>query len=136
MGTRVADYAAETAVQDHPHAYGDKVLNLSALRPYVGSSPRVWGQEIGTLFNSRDFRIIPTRMGTSCVIITKKGGVKDHPHAYGDKIFFCLIHTSFIGSSPRVWGQALGFYYINSGGRIIPTRMGTRLLYVGYMIER
>ncbi len=75
-------------------------------------------------------------MGTSCVIITKKGGVKDHPHAYGDKIFFCLIHTSFIGSSPRVWGQALGFYYINSGGRIIPTRMGTRLLYVGYMIER
>ncbi len=24
MGTRVADYAAETAVQDHPHAYGDK----------------------------------------------------------------------------------------------------------------
>ena len=49
----------------------------------------------------------------------------DHPHAYGDKFYICLISVLLIGSSPRVWGQ------VHIGGdfrkslRIIPTRMGT-----------
>ena len=31
--------------EDHPHAYGDKRYNLYTSPNYLGSSPRVWGQD-------------------------------------------------------------------------------------------
>ena len=34
--------------EDHPHAYGDKVVKAYTIFCYMGSSPRVWGQEDNT----------------------------------------------------------------------------------------
>ncbi len=52
----------------------------------------------------------------------------DHPHAYGDKCFIVSATLSSQGSSPRVWGQVAGFGLKGWLLRIIPTRMGTRVL--------
>ena len=51
--------------EDHPHAYGDKRYNLYTSPNYLGSSPRVWGQDPNEIAAGENTRIIPTRMGTS-----------------------------------------------------------------------
>ena len=49
----------------------------------------------------------------------------DHPHAYGDKIGAPFRALTFLGSSPRVWGQGNVSFPENTKAGIIPTRMGT-----------
>ena len=44
MGTRVSDDMTFLKKEDHPHAYGDKLVRLAVLFVILGSSPRVWGQ--------------------------------------------------------------------------------------------
>ena len=70
---------------DHPHACGDKVFALILRVSIIGSSPRVWGQEMLNFFILLIAGIIPTRVGTSDfeIIENRYGG--DHPHACGDK---------------------------------------------------
>ena len=87
MGTRLPTFAVVVDLQDHPHAYGDKLLFPCFPLYLQGSSPRVWGQVILEESYVEDFRIIPTRMGT-------RGGLKLNP-------------VKKVGSSPRVWGQEL-----------------------------
>ena len=91
--------------QDHPHAYGDKHQKMTNDQTGKGSSPRVWGQESPYTQISLLNRIIPTRMGTRIILISLLVTTKDHPHAYGDKIFLPLFYINTQGSSPRVWGQ-------------------------------
>ena len=66
-------------------------------------------------------------MGTSLLLPPCARVVKDHPHAYGDKIEDVRWSEVDEGSSPRVWGQECVKYNFNPLERIIPTRMGTRL---------
>lgn len=49
----------------------------------------------------------PTRVGTSSRLSGKKSAQADHPHAYGDKIRLKKRYAKSVGSSPRVWGQAM-----------------------------
>ena len=65
MGTRQAPIVDLFSARDHPHAYGDKYVQLFTKICAVGSSPRVWGQDICINMSDKSFRIIPTRMGTS-----------------------------------------------------------------------
>ena len=125
MGTSVDKHSVILIQQDHPHAYGDKFAFVNTMPKIVGSSPRVWGQEVCSKIEHRGIRIIPTRMGTSCNTFRWRTWSKDHPHAYGDKICRRNCTTTFTGSSPRVWGQAKGRENGNLSIRIIPTRMGT-----------
>ena len=71
-------------------------------------------------------RIIPTRVGTSFTQDTRRPAYKDHPHACGDKQYRPLPTMRFLGSSPRVWGQAWAHGLKTATDRIIPTRVGTR----------
>ena len=50
---------------------------------------------------------------------------QDHPHACGDKKISVRQQLTFIGSSPRVWGQGFNGSYAHRITRIIPTRVGT-----------
>ncbi len=112
-------------MQDHPHAYGDKIIEAHAETVDTGSSPRVWGQ-VDFVLNGQYFRrIIPTRMGTRKKSLEDAGKDRDHPHAYGDKhlVEGVMLHDQ--GSSPRVWGQEMLSLDIIDKDRIIPTRMGT-----------
>ena len=128
MGTSLSHCKSECKLQDHPHAYGDKIIEAHAETVDTGSSPRVWGQ-VDFVLNGQYFRrIIPTRMGTRKKSLEDAGKDRDHPHAYGDKKCFLLILSTRTGSSPRVWGQVRKYTTKSCAQGIIPTRMGTRIL--------
>ena len=125
MGTSLPLQKLLYPSKDHPHAYGDKIWQNGTKHQFKGSSPRVWGQAIIVKQKMLACGIIPTRMGTSFYMCSKRQVSRDHPHAYGDKTDYISMTELLIGSSPRVWGQV---YYtcrntIQLG--IIPTRMGT-----------
>ena len=127
MGTSQPFVSPPINSGDHPHAYGDKNYTYIVTGYNQGSSPRVWGQESLHNLNLRSRRIIPTRMGTSYCSVAMNTGDWDHPHAYGDKKSFCSNEHGLSGSSPRVWGQEGKNSFAVVTGRIIPTRMGTRI---------
>ena len=125
MGTSPQTSLQQHKTQDHPHAYGDKLLFLCFPLYLRGSSPRVWGQAVTSVGAFRFPRIIPTRMGTRTVATVVHDCTRDHPHAYGDKKFGNCSAITCRGSSPRVWGQVLYAFPSGASSRIIPTRMGT-----------
>ena len=129
VGTSVAQVLNASWNKDHPHACGDKFRVYTGVFWVWGSSPRVWGQanRLRTVF--RFDRIIPTRVGTRVRKVTATHTYRDHPHACGDKVSFKLFFDSFIGSSPRVWGQGITLPFSSLQSRIIPTRVGTSVLY-------
>ena len=126
MGTRLVFLSPVVLLWDHPHAYGDKKNQPSEVAPFLGSSPRVWGQVVLYLCKKGVVRIIPTRMGTRLQIYALLVLLWDHPHAYGDKSKDVPKYLLTSGSSPRVWGQVCKLCVKIAIRRIIPTRMGTR----------
>ena len=53
--------------EDHPHACGDKLTRSTADTKPLGSSPCVWGQVSTDTQLADGVRIIPMRVGTSCI---------------------------------------------------------------------
>ena len=86
MGTSLQKNKGNGVSRDHPHAYGDKLASAFNMDKVEGSSPRVWGQGFVILGYKGIDRIIPTRMGTRNLIKTNHRILRDHPHAYGDKL--------------------------------------------------
>ena len=125
VGTRAILSSCAVSRWDHPHACGDKQCITICLQQAKGSSPRVWGQGVRRLAKRHSCRIIPTRVGTSFFKYQRRFQLQDHPHACGDKICDAVITQFFIGSSPRVWGQALPDLVGSKTDGIIPTRVGT-----------
>ena len=125
VGTRTVLSVCVPLVWDHPHACGDKLIVELVYRQLAGSSPRVWGQEVSSLPFPSQPRIIPTRVGTSLPELVYEIDLKDHPHACGDKEMCTARYRQLLGSSPRVWGQALSNFINLSYPGIIPTRVGT-----------
>ena len=125
VGTRKREEEKTNGNEDHPHACGDKKLEIIDVTDSKGSSPRVWGQDNNRDACSLSTRIIPTRVGTSRAGRKRQLLGEDHPHACGDKS--CIQHAPIVdlGSSPRVWGQGLKRRLQNASVRIIPTRVGT-----------
>ena len=134
MGTSVHCHRIIACVWDHPHAYGDKLNRDISDLVIAGSSPRVWGQGKAWACETDRLRIIPTRMGTRLRKSCRFNFLGDHPHAYGDK---CLLPQSDClcsGSSPRVWGQvtlSIGTTFLAG---IIPTRMGTSVAKMVFLV--
>ncbi len=128
MGTSLGVLYDRWAVGDHPHAYGDKFVCVVPFAFSMGSSPRVWGQDIGGYSGSDSVRIIPTRVGTRDLRQTHGNAGEDHPHACGDKVSCVKFGALQRGSSPRVWGQDFFDINILPSYRIIPTRVGTSLI--------
>ena len=85
----------------------------------------MWGQGDADDELIKRKRIIPTRVGTSYVRICCQRTKKDHPHACGDKWKLLMPCLAYLGSSPRVWGQATSEISPLSVFGIIPTRVGT-----------
>ena len=86
VGTSDFRYTLDYAVEDHPHACGDKVVFVVCSSDWGGSSPRVWGQAYQGFAKQNYTRIIPTRVGTRQNAYQGFAKQKDHPHACGDKV--------------------------------------------------
>ena len=125
VGTSPAGQTRLVSHRDHPHAFNDTSCSEISSPIYSGSSPRVWGQGVMAVLSVDEYRIIPTRVGTSRPRPALLQGVGDHPHACGDKAILGVNLTALIGSSPRVWGQGRVNIQICTDIRIIPTRVGT-----------
>ena len=129
VGTSQHGQSRISWTQDHPHACGDKIFAGADMPPHRGSSPRVWGQD--NLLNpvKSEYRIIPTRVGTRHLFGVLAVAHRDHPHACGDKDKKISYMSTYLGSSPRVWGQVMQWASETIANRIIPTRVGTRHTY-------
>ena len=68
------------------------------------------------------------RVGTRSYLIHVVVSQEDHPHACGDKLYLCSVKSLRLGSSPCVWGQEALTALTTISGRIIPMRVGTRVL--------
>ena len=130
MGTSIHQDEATPHLQDHPHACGDKSIDTPATFVVRGSSPRVWGQDRVILPFSCSILIIPPRVGTSHIVNSIHILLPDHPHACGDKTLSSKSLKDCWGSSPRVWGQVISAAPFVVVVGIIPTRVGTRQLYI------
>ena len=111
--------------KDHPHACGDKPQPRCLQVRFGGSSPRVWGQVGMSTDPEPRAGIIPTRVGTSLRTFPACYYANNHPHACGDKLISTVVSSGEVGSSPRVWGQAIIKHIFLLLIRIIPTRVGT-----------
>ena len=107
VGTSEMDSRFCGVVRDHPNACGDKSVIFLYISFRVGSSPRVWGQVLIPVSNNVSAWIIPTRVGTRIYVNENVMTCEDHPHACGDKLLYLYAQAMIIGSSPRVWGQAV-----------------------------
>ena len=67
VGTRLNAIRNSASQKDHPHACGDKKRFCNHGKAFVGSSPRVWGQETVIQISQKGCRIIPTRVGTRTI---------------------------------------------------------------------
>ncbi len=115
--------AAGTAV--HPHARGDNESGVANGTRIYGSSPRAWGQR--AIIESKDIicRFIPTRVGTTSMVVINFSFLTVHPHARGDNYFRDTRFPCIVGSSPRAWGQLKIINILSDPYRFIPTRVGT-----------
>ena len=68
-----------------PTRVGTSFLRVFFTFYCYGSSPRVWGQVSMPTTSWCTSGIIPTRVGTSIQKFIRNSGVRDHPHACGDK---------------------------------------------------
>ena len=127
VGTRLRLFNLNNIKQDHPHACGDKRFTIFSVNSETGSSPRVWGQVLFFFVLLFTCGIIPTRVGTRWYTFVDILTAGDHPHACGDKLSLARPRFIAVGSSPRVWGQALSSLQIMTYARIIPTRVGTSM---------
>ena len=75
-----------------PTRVGTSSLNNKAYFNKVGSSPRVWGQDMEEIVEVIQTGIIPTRVGTRKLQPRKGGNNRDHPHACGDKILVVALY--------------------------------------------
>ena len=127
VGTSKIKFTIFFLNQDHPHACGDKPESHIRTTQQKGSSPRVWGQASALNDGGAERGIIPTRVGTRKTVSSCRNRKQDHPHACGDKEAIPPLPLPLLGSSPRVWGQAILKLELVLCARIIPTRVGTRL---------
>ncbi len=108
----------------HPHARGE---HQSSPYPNIssnGSSPRTWGTCFTGHVTPFQFRFIPTHVGNIYRYNLRTVQQAVHPHARGEHLFDCRIHSVHSGSSPRTWGTYYQTQWTSACIRFIPTHVG------------
>ncbi len=92
-----------------------------------GSPPRMRGQALLGYNLLLVIGITPADAGTRGAFFERSRPSKDHPRGCGDKSSFILSFLLFLGSPPRMRGQAFYEIVVGISGRITPADAGTRL---------
>ena len=108
----------------HPHAYGERKRSVLPGEYSRGSSPRIWGTVLRGIAADKPHRFIPTHMGNGGFYSALRAQPPVHPHAYGERRRWPGKFVIAPGSSPRIWGTAVGSYPRQANTRFIPTHMG------------
>ena len=91
----------------HPHVCGEHTRLAPTSTSSFGSSPRVWGALRSRRQAQASRRLIPTCVGSTCLIPPAGDSLPAHPHVCGEHVVFLEYLYRSIGSSPRVWGARL-----------------------------
>ena len=89
----------------HPHACGEREMDMGQALTRFGSPPRLWGARMRCLQTSPTFRFTPTPVGS----------------AHRGRGFAC----SHSGSPPRLWGARVSVGRHFPAGRFTPTPVGS-----------
>ncbi len=108
----------------HPHVHGERTIKVVMSATFPGSSPRTWGTPFRCPRVIRDWRFIPTYMGNARSEPQHSRNCPVHPHVHGERLRFCALESSGLGSSPRTWGTLEGASPYVAVVRFIPTYMG------------
>jgi len=111
-----------TVYSVHPHACGEHTGKRIIIPTCIGSSPRLWGTQDGSVLKRDVLRFIPTPVGNTYDFTSKNKTV--HPHACGEHSIFKLVFLCPFGSSPRLWGTPWVAGIPWTPGRFIPTPVG------------
>jgi len=90
----------------------------------VGSSPRVWGTLWAIDKPMSQTRFIPTGVGNASLNRGSHRSNAVHPHGCGERLVIAPPASVARGSSPRVWGTLLSWFYYVKVRRFIPTGVG------------
>ena len=107
-GTRYQAYDKTLGIGDHPRACGEHWLSKSRHAALTGSSPRMRGTQIDTLFH------VPF--------------IWDHPRACGEHYRKRRFPDCRVGSSPRMRGTPVNALRLAKIGGIIPAHAGNTAL--------
>ena len=88
----------------HPHARGERQLEVGEIKPTGGSSPRPWGTHPGHDPEHDEDRFIPTPVGNAWRGSCACRSSPVHPHARGERGWRHGGGWRDVGSSPRPWG--------------------------------
>ena len=108
----------------HPHACGEHVDGGTHWGDLRGSSPRLWGTPSQSRCKPSLGRFIPTPVGNTRGLPSRRKTVLVHPHACGEHESDPGGHADNRGSSPRLWGTPLSGFFNPFHKRFIPTPVG------------
>ena len=120
----MAGAAVAMRVPVHPHARGERPVQMASESSNLGSSPRPWGTHEQENEKNGGYRFIPTPVGNAGGITPPVGDRPVHPHARGERPLPRRIRGISYGSSPRPWGTPAGWSSQRCGFRFIPTPVG------------
>ena len=116
---------------DHPREYGENRSGFGDKVEPDGSSPRIRGESARLPHRCIQLGIIPANTGR----IASAGGipppVRDHPREYGENMKPRVNWQTILGSSPRIRGEFLRFFYWCLAARIIPANTGRMVIVCG-----
>ena len=86
----------------HPHGCGERTNMLRLHKLMAGSSPRLWGTQIGGSHIDDGLRFIPTAVGNAGLAFGNMIFYPVHPHGCGERLMAILLTGVLGGSSPRL----------------------------------
>ena len=108
----------------HPHMRGEHAMSTSWKR-VDGSSPHAWGASEAPRSSHRQYRFIPTCVGSMARAGLKKNDMAVHPHMRGEHRPAQNRQWQRGGSSPHAWGASTGTESAMATRRFIPTCVGS-----------
>ncbi len=116
--------AIPSGLSVHPHACGERELQMTFTQLDTGSSPRLWGTVLAHLGQLGVERFIPTPVGNGPRTTPWGASTTVHPHACGERPSHAHQPCGPRGSSPRLWGTDGGSPGQALLVRFIPTPVG------------
>ena len=106
--TRSRGPAANSA-RAHPHSRGEHAAWLDGYIAGWGSSPLAWGAHAMHFIRSASPGLIPTRVGSTVLVLVRGCLGWAHPHSRGEHVWWVPMLTRAEGSSPLAWGARSGW---------------------------
>ena len=120
---------------NHSHVCGINSLFLKYPVIITESFPRMWDQRERRTMAQTLFRIIPTYVGSTCTNALSASCSSNHSHVCGINSSFTFLIFLTAESFPRMWDQPTFYADTQSLNRIIPTYVGSTIIYLPFKIR-